>query len=108
MKKSYFLYIDYKAVQANNLQWSYEKMEAQELGDAMREAIKKENDSIYLMRIMVQQGKTVRDGVVKETYMKALVENRGHGWNIYGGEHEALWREIKGKDGTTIAWGEAI
>ena len=107
MAKKYILYIDYMAGKGNACGYEYRKMEAKELGEAMQEAAPLMTENVYLMRVMVQQGKVEREGKFRNTTVKALIENRGSGWNIYSGMHLATWCEWKGYDGTVISYGEA-
>lgn len=73
----YILYIDYRA-NYKPLTSEYCKLEAKTLSDAILEADKQYNpDTMYLMRIMVKDGKTEKvESNIKCTAYRAKLERR--------------------------------
>ena len=83
----YVLYVDYRA-SYKPLASEYRKLEAKTLSDAMLEADAQYNpDTIYLMRIMVKDGKTEKvESDIKRTAYRAELERRTR-WAETNAEH---------------------
>ena len=83
----YVLYIDYSA-SYKPMASEYHKLEAKTLSDAMLEADKQYNpDTMYLMRIMVKDGKTEKvESDIKRTAYRVKLERRTR-WTETNAEH---------------------
>lgn len=83
----YVLYIDYRA-NYKPLASEYRKLEAKTLSDAILEADAQYNqDTIYLMRIMVKAGKVEKvESNIKRTTYRAKLERRTR-WTETNAEH---------------------
>ncbi len=83
----YVLYIDYRA-SYKPLTSEYRKLEAKTLSDAMLEADKQYNpDTMYLMRIMVKDGKAEKvESDIKCIAYRAELERRTR-WTETNAEH---------------------
>ena len=83
----YVLYIDYRT-SYKPLASEYRKLEAKTLSDAMLEADKQYNpDTMYLMRIMVKDGKTEKvESDIKRTAYRVKLERRTR-WTETDVEH---------------------
>ena len=83
----YVLYIDYRA-SYKPLTSEYHKLEAKTLSNAILEADKQYNpDTMYLMRIMVKDGKTEKvESDIKRTAYRVKLERRTR-WTETDVEH---------------------
>ena len=85
----YVLYVDYRA-SYKPLTSEYRKLEAKTLSEAILEADEQYNpDTMYLMRIMVKDGKTEKvESDIKRTAYRAKLERRTR-WTEIDVEHVA-------------------
>ena len=83
----YVLYIDYRA-NYKPLASEYRKLDAKTLSDAILESDKQYNpDTMYLMRIMVKDGKAEKvESDIKRTAYRAKFERRTR-WTETNAEH---------------------
>ena len=99
----YIAIIDYKANVKNG--FDHITLESKNLMDAMNEAEKLMDDTVYLVDIAEKSGKTEKINGCKETKFTEILRNRGNGWNRCDsdhGEHPVTWKMIQAK------WGECF
>lgn len=89
MKKEYVAYIDFKAGRSESIR--YEKLRADNVIDAMREAEALFNEDVYLIDLMESGAirKTKEDGAthIRTSYHEILCTRDGERWHLHDAKH---------------------
>ena len=89
MKKEYVAYIDFKAGHSESIR--YEKLRADNVIDAMREAEALFNEDVYLIDLMESGAvrKTKEDGMthIRTSYHEILCTRDGERWHLHDAKH---------------------
>ena len=89
MKKEYVAYIDFKAGHSESIR--YEKLRADNVIDAMREAEALFNEDVYLIDLLESGAvrKTKEDGMthIRTSYHEILCTRDGKRWHLHDEQH---------------------